>query len=247
MFKQYVSKGLLASTLALTLCGGVQAAPQNAPQQNATGEAIAEAAAQLSARGDVFAASSAGLEVLPMKLAGSCPQSLMLKVNLGAAAPGKLAYQIETLDGRVSQVFEAATQRKGDGDFAARIEHEIALHKDVEEGGAEPLAFSAPTQPSEPDYEPDFFERLFGTAKSDPSKGLSKQSFRVRVIAPNEVVSSFDAPSVTCEYNELVRVFESQRDGDQDRGTPDRGRDTPDRDRDTPDRGRDTPGAGPAD
>jgi len=227
MFKQYVSKGLLASTLALTLCSSAQAA-----QQNASGAAIAEAAAQLAARGDVFAASSAGLEVLPMKLAGSCPRSLMLKVDLGAAAPGKLAYRIETLDGRVSQVFETATQRTNDGDFGARIQHEIALQDDENEGGAKRLQFSAPAQPSEPDYEPDFFERLFGTADNDPSKGLSKQSFRVRVVAPNEIVSTFDAPSVTCDYNQLLRVVvEDQRD---DRDRP--GRDTPGRD--TPDRGR---------
>lgn len=225
MFKQIVTQSLLASTVALALAGGA-----SAEQQNATGQAIAEAAAQLAARGDVFAASSAGLQVLPMKMAGSCPRSLMLKVDLGAAAPGKLAYRIETLDGRVSQVFETATQRTNDGDFGAEIQHEIALHKDGSEAGAKRLDFSAPTQLSEPDYEPDFFERLFGTAQNDPSKGLSKQSFRVRVVAPNEIVSTFDAPSVSCEYNELVRVVEDQRDGDSpDRGTPDRG---------TPDRGR---------
>jgi hypothetical protein len=232
MFKQIVTQSLLASSVALALAGGA-----SAEQQNASGAAIAEAAAQLAARGDVFAASSAGLEVLPMKMAGSCPRSLMLKVDLGAAAPGKLAYRIETLDGRVSQVFETATHRTNDGDFGAEIQHEIALHDDENEGVAKRLDFSAPTQPSEPDYEPDFFERLFGTAKNDPSMGLSKQSFRVRVVAPNEIVSTFDAPSVSCEYNELVRVVEidDHRDGDTpDRGTPDRG--TPDRD--TPGRGR---------
>lgn len=230
MLKQYVSplvlSGFLASTLALTLCSGAQAA-----QQNASGAAIAEAAAQLAGRGDVFAASSAGLEVLPMKLAGSCPLSLMLKVDLGAAAPGKLAYRIETLDGRVSQVFETATQRTGDGDFGAEVQHEISLYEDEDNRGDKHLDFSAPPKLSAPDYEPDFFERLFGTARNDPSKGLSKQSFRVRVVAPNEIVSTFDAPSVSCEYNELVRVveMEDQRDG---------GRDRPGRDRDTPDRGR---------
>jgi hypothetical protein len=213
MFTHYVSKGLLASTLALTLCSGAQAA-----QQNASGEAIAEAAAQLAARSDVFAASSAGLQVLPMKMAGSCPRSLMLKVDLGAAAAGKLADQIETLDGRVSQVFETATQRRNEGDFGAEIQHEIVLHDDEDVGAAKRLDFSAPALPGEPDYEPDFFERLFGTAQNDPSKGLSKQSFRVRVVAPNEIVSTFDAPSVSCEYNELVRVVvEDQRDGDNDR------------------------------
>jgi hypothetical protein len=232
MFKQIVTQSLLASTVALALAGGA-----SAEQQNASGAAIAEAAAQLAARSDVFAASSAGLEVLPMKLAGSCPRSLMLKVDLGAAAPGKLAYRIETLDGRVSQVFETATQRTNDGDFSARIQHEISLYEDEDNRGDKHLDFSAPTKLSEPDYEPDFFERLFGTAQNDPSKGLSKQSFRVRVVAPNEIVSTFDAPSVSCEYNELVRVveIEDHRDGDTpDRGTPDRG--TPDRD--TPGRGR---------
>jgi hypothetical protein len=165
-----------------------------------------------------------------MKLAGSCPRSLMLKVDLGAAAPGKLAYQIETLDGRVSQVFETATQRTGDGDFSAEIQHEISLYEDEDNRGDKHLDFSAPTKLSEPDYEPDFFERLFGTARNDPSKGLSKQSFRVRVVAPNEIVSTFDAPSASCDYNDVVRVVvEDQRDGDRDR--PGRDRDTPGRDR----------------
>lgn len=225
MFKDYVTRGLLASSLAMALCGGAQAA-----QQNASGEAIAEAAAQLAARGDVFAAASAGLDVVPMKMAGSCPRSLMLMVDLGAAAPGKLAYQIETLDGRVSQVFETKTQRTGDGDFNAKIQHEIALNGEKEDI-ANRLDFSAPARLSEPDYEPDFFERLFGTADNDPSKGLSKQSFRVRIVAPNEIVSTFDAPSVSCEYNEIVRVVEEEQRDDRDR---------PGRDRDTPDRG--TPG-----
>lgn len=230
MFKQIATRGvmggLLASTVALTLIGGAAA-----EQQNATGEAIAEAAAQLAARGDVFAATSAGLDVLPMKLAGSCPLSLMLKVDLGAVSPGKLAYRIETLDGRVSQVFETVTQRTGDGDFSAEIQHEISLYEDEDNSGDKHLDFSAPPKLSEPDYEPDFFERLFGTAQNDPSKGLSKQSFRVRVVAPNEIVSSFDAPSVSCEYNELVRIVEveDQRDGGRDR--PGRDRDTPGRDR----------------
>lgn len=230
MFKKYASKGvpggLLASTLALALSlfNGAQAA-----QQNATGAAIAEAAAQLAARGDVFAAASADLDVLPMKLAGSCPLTLMLKVDLGAAVPGKLAYRIETLDGRVSQVFETATQRSGDGDFSAAIQHEIALYEDADTDAAGRLDFSAPPKLSEPDYEPGFFERLFGTANNDPSQGLSKQSFRVRVVAPNEIVSTFDAPSVSCDYNEVVRVIEEEQRDDRDR--PGRGRDTPDRDR----------------
>jgi len=239
MFKQIVTHGvtgsLLASTLALALAGGAAAEPQNA-----TGETIAEAAAQLAAGSDAFGASSAGLEVLPMKLAGSCPRTLMLKVDLGAMAPGKLTYQIETLDGRTSQVFETNAHVRSDGDFGAEIAHEIALHEDEAESLPNKLEFSAPTRPSEPDYKPDFFERLFGTAENDPSKGLSKQSFRVRVVAPNEVVSTFDAPSVSCEYNELVRVVKEDQRDDHDRP----GRDDSDRgDDDDGGRGRGGRGA----
>lgn len=216
MVSRFVSKALVASGLALTLGGGAAAA------QPGTVEA---AAAQLAGRADVFAASSAALEVLPAKMAGSCPHSLMVQVDLAAAAPGKLAYQIETLDGRTSQVFEVRTRSDREGGFAARRQHEIMLlpASSVEESQAR-LAFSAPARPAaEPEAEPDFFERLFGTAaERDPSKGLSHQSFRVKVVAPNEVVSAFDSPSVSCDYNQMVRVMEDQRDGGRDRPGGDR-------------------------
>lgn len=222
MFSQRFFGGLLASALALSLGSGLAAA-----QQNAAAGAIGEAAAHLATRGDAFAAASAALEVLPVKMAGSCPRAFMLKVELGAEAPGPLAYQIETLDGRVSQVFETRAKADREGSFAARIEHQIALQKDADDGGAGRLAFSAPALPAgQPAAEPDFFERLFGTAaERDPAKGLGQQSFRVKVVAPNEMVSAFDRPSVSCEYTELVRVVEKD---DDDRDPP--GRDTPGRD-----------------
>src|SRR3546814_5579838 len=79
------------------------------------------------------------------------------------------------------------------------------------------IPFSAPTLPAgepAPVPEPDFFQRLFGTAADrDPSHGLSQQSFRVKVVAPNEVASSFDQPSFTCDDREILRADEDQRDG----------------------------------
>src|SRR5690606_28281974 len=125
--------------------------------------------------GDSFAASSASLDVLPLKLAGSCPRAFLLKIDLGAAAPGTLSYQIETLDGRVSQVFEAKARAQQDGGFAAQAKHEVVLREDARaEAGLSRIAFSAPTLPAgEPAPEPDFFQRLFGTAApADPSRGL---------------------------------------------------------------------------
>ena len=233
MFKQRIIDGLLASSLALGIAGALTTVAQAAPQDAGNG-LVDAVAAQLAARSDVFAASSANLEVLPLKMAGSCPRSFMVKVDLGAQAPGRLAYQIETLDGRVSQVFEAAAEVGDDGGFAARVAHEITLRQDAEEeAGLSRIAFSAPTLADDaPAPEPDFFERLFGTARQgDPSKGLSQQSFRVKVVAPNEVVSAFDRPSVSCEYTEVLRsVAEDQRDGGRGgRGGPgdgpgDRGR-----------------------
>lgn len=223
MFSKKISGGLLASAVALAIGAGAAAA-------EGAGGAIDAAAAQLAAASDSFAASSAALEVLPLKLAGSCPRAFLLKIDLGAAAPGKLSYRIETLDGRVSQVFEAKARAQQDGGFAAQARHEIALRADADgEAAFSRIAFSAPTLPAgEPAPEPDFFQRLFGTAApADPSRGLGKQSFRVKVVAPNEVVSTFDQPSVTCEDREILRsADESQHDGGDDRP----GRDGPGRD-----------------
>ena len=227
MFSKDFRAGMLVSALALTLDGGVAAA-----QPGSGAGAVEAAAAQLANRSDATV-SSANLEVLPMKMAGSCPRSFMLQVDLGAEAPGTLAYQIETLDGRTSQVLEVPVRAHREGGYAARIQHEIALDRRGAEDVEGHLAFSAPVQPAgEAAEERDFFERLFGTAADrDPSKGLGQQSFRVKVVAPNEVVSAFDRPSVSCEYTEVLRsVAEDQRDGGRGgRGGPgdgpgDRGR-----------------------
>lgn len=234
MFSQSFRASLLSTALALTLAGGAAA------QQEAAAGAIDAAASQLARHGEGFA-SSASIEVLPMKMAGSCPRAFMLKIDLGAEASGKLAYQIETLDGRVSQVFETRARADREGGYVARVQHEIALQRGQHGDGAARVAFSAPPS-TEPAPEPGFFERLFGTAaERDPSKGLAQQSFRVKVVAPNEVVSTFDSPSATCETEQLLFASEDQRDGDRDRP----GRDRPGRDRDTPGRdgGR---GSGPA-
>ncbi|MGF1629849.1 MAG: hypothetical protein ACFCUT_10290 [Kiloniellaceae bacterium] len=234
MFNVRIIGGLRASFLALGIAGAVTTVAQ-AAAQDADNGLVDAAAAQLAARSDVFAASSANLQVLPLKMAGSCPRSFMVKVDLGAQAPGRLAYQIETLDGRLSQIFEADTEAHDDGSFAARAAHEITLRQDDEDSeGFSRIAFSAPTLADDtPAPQPNFFERLFGTAgEGDPSRGLSQQSFRVKVLAPNEVVSAFDQPSVSCEYAEVLRsVREDQRDDGRDRpgdgpgdGPGDRGR-----------------------
>jgi hypothetical protein len=249
--------GLRASVLALGVAGSLTgafagaAAAEQGPQQGV----VDQMAAQLAARSDTFAATTAGVNVVPIKMAGSCPRAFMLQINLGAQSPGTLAYQIETLDGRTSQVFRTRAGAREDGLFGARVDHMVALAK-LEDGETDPslVKFDNPTRPAaeaEAESEPDFFERLFGAAPAeDPSKGLLEQSFRVKVVAPNQVISAFDRVSVSCEDEELRRtstgeVAESQRD-DRDRDTPDRGRDTPDRG--TPDRdsGRGTDAAGGA-
>jgi len=215
MFSKRFAGGLLASTLVLGAGCGLAAAQPGATQPGA----VDAAAAQLATRGEAAVATAAALEVLPMKMAGSCPRAYMLKVDLAAGAAGPLAYRIETLDGRISQVLETQARRDGEGGYMARLEHHIDLQERAEDVGGDRLAFSAPSLPEgEPASERDFFERLFGTAADrDPSQGLRQQSFRVRVMAPNEVVSSFDAPSVTCDYTQTVRVIEDQRDGGRDR------------------------------
>ncbi|MGD1876584.1 MAG: hypothetical protein ACFB13_03685 [Kiloniellaceae bacterium] len=238
MFNKRIASGRRVSSLALPLAlvvagslGGTAAAAQ-------AGTGLVDAVAtQVAARSDVFAASAAGLKVLPMNMAGSCPRSYMLKVALGAQSPGTLSYQIEPLDGRVSQVFRARTEAQADGSFAARAAHEVDLVKSEEaEADLSRVVFSAPasTAPQdgaqgEPQEEPGFFERLFGTdqtAADEAAEGLRQQSFRVRVVAPNEVVSAFDGLSVTCTVEDIVEqravaADEDQRDGND--GGRDRG------------------------
>jgi len=247
MFTQGIHRGLRASALVLALTGPLAA--EAAPQGSDLG-LVDQMAAQLAARSDVFAATTASLTVVPVNMAGSCPRSFMLQIDLGAQSPGTLSYRIETLDGRVSQVFKARTGALEDGLFGARVEHSVALAK-TEEGEEDPslVTFSDPARPArqseaeaqaEAESEPGFFQRVFGEAPAaDPSKGLRDQSFRVKIVAPNEIASTFDRVSVTCTDEELRHqaesaAAESQRDGGG------RDRDTPDRDRD---RGRDR-GAG---
>jgi hypothetical protein len=234
--------GLRASVLALGVAGaltgafaGAAAAQQGADQQGL----VDQMAAQLAARSDAFAATTAGVNVVPIKMAGSCPRAFQLQVNLGAQSPGTLSYQIETLDGRTSQVFKTRAAAREDGLFGARVDHMVALAK-LEDGETDPslVKFDNPTRPAaEAEPEPDFFERLFGTAEAeDPSKGLLEQSFRVKIVAPNQVISAFDRVSVSCDDEELRRhsVAAAEEDQRDDRDRPGRDRDTPDRG--TPDR-----------
>ncbi|MEO3428392.1 hypothetical protein AAFN88_06005 [Pelagibius sp. CAU 1746] len=239
--------GLRASVLALGVAGalsgsmaGTAQADHQAPQQGL----VDQMAAQLAARSDAFAATTAGINVMPIKMAGSCPRAFMLQVDFGARSPGTLSYRIETLDGRTSQVFETRAGAREDGLFGARVGHMVALAK-LEDGETDPslVKFDNPARlAAEAESEPGFFERLFGAAPAeDPSRGLLEQSFRVKVVAPNEVISAFDQVSVSCGDDVLrpssaASLAESQQD-DRERDTPDRGRDTPDGGRDTPDRG----------
>jgi hypothetical protein len=206
MFKERMAKGLQVSALALYLAGSLGTATDAAAQS-----LVDAMAAQLAARSDVFAATTASLKVLPMNIAGSCPHSFMLKVDLGARSPGTLSYRIETLDGRVSQVFKVRTEAQAEGNFAAKAEHELRLTQtETGEADLSRVVFSAPARPSaapqaEPATdsrsEPGFFERVFGIGKAaaDPADGLRQQSFMVRVVAPNDVASTFDRLSVSCE------------------------------------------------
>ena len=175
--------GLRASLLALGVTGaltGAAQADQQGPQQGLVGQM----AAQLAARSDVFAATTAGVNVVPIKMAGSCPRAFMLQVNLGAQSPGTLSYQIETLDGRTSQVFKTRAGAREDGLFGARVDHMVALAR-LEDGETDPslVKFDNPTRPAaERESEPGFFERLFGAAPAeDPSKGLLEQSLGLTI------------------------------------------------------------------
>ncbi|NIA72203.1 RNA methyltransferase [Pelagibius litoralis] len=225
MIKEQVAKGLLVSAIALTLGSGVAAA-----QQNSSDGLIGDVAAVLAARSDVFQATTASLDVVPMNMAGSCPRAFAFNVSVGAQSPGTLSYQIVTDDGRESQVFKAQTRATEDGLFAAQASHKLALvESEQTEADASIVVFDRPENPT-PAREPDFFERLFGTGPAaepyDP-QGLRNQAFKVKVVAPNEVVSAFDSLSVSCEPQRTPRVVpatESQRDpGDRDRGGRDPG------------------------
>lgn len=235
MFNDRIARALRVP--ALCLAGALGAAAGGAAAETPS-SLIDVAAVQLAAQSDVFGAASANLQVVPMHMAGSCPRTYMLQVSLGAFSPGALSYRIETLDGRVSQVFKARSEAQPDGGFAAKAEHAVQLAED-EEGEPDPtrLVFSAPAQPeaaaedTQRDGEPGFFERLFGgndAEAGDPSKGLRQQRFRVRIVAPNEMASAFDGVSTSCAPEDLQRIVssdENQRDdGGRDRG--DRGRDT---------------------
>ena len=118
MLTQALHRGLQASALAAVLATPLAA--EAAPQGSDLG-LVDQMAAQLAARSDVFAATTASLTVVPVNMAGSCPRSFMLQIDLGAQSPGTLSYRIETLDGRVSQVFKARTGALEDGLFGARV------------------------------------------------------------------------------------------------------------------------------
>ncbi|WP_420345248.1 hypothetical protein [Pelagibius sp.] len=239
MFINTMTKGLMVSAAALMLGSSLAAA-----DDTASGSLIGDAAAQLAARSDVFQATTANLDVVPAQMAGSCPMAYAFNVRLGAQSPGKLSYKIVTDDGRESQVFEARANATEDGLFAAQASHQIALAKSARtDADASIVVFDPPAKLKEV-REPDFFERLFGTgpaAEQDDPQGLRNLSFKVMVVAPNEVVSAFDNHTVSCEDQQDTRVirtgFEEQRD-DRDRG----GRDPGDRG----DRGDRDPGGGPS-
>ena len=223
MFKERMTRGLLVSAAALSFGCGVAAAQESGP---AAGGVIADAAAVLAARSDVFQATSASLDVVPVDLAGSCPQAYAFNVRLGARSPGKLSYRIVTEDGRESQLFEASAVATADGLFAVQASHKLALAESAQtEEDPSIVVFEVPEKLKQ--REPDFFERLFGTgpaADDDTVQGLREQAFMVQVVAPNAVASAFDSHTVSCEEQRETRilpvVFEDQRDG----------RDRPDRD-----------------
>lgn len=236
MFKEQITKGLLVSAIALTIGSGAigsgVAAAQSSPSTD--NGLIGDVAAVLAARSDVFQATTASLDVVPVNMAGSCPQAFAFNIKVGAQSPGKLSYKIITEDGRESQVFEAQASAVEDGVFAVLASHKLALAKS-EQTEADPsiIVFDQPENVA-PTREPDFFERLFGTgpaAENYDPQGLRNQAFKVQVVAPNEVVSTFDKHTVTCEEQRATQVIraaqESQRDpgdrGGRDRGGSDRG------------------------
>lgn len=236
MFKEQITKGLMVSAIALAIGSGAigsgVAAAQSSPSSD--NGLIGDVAAVLAARSDVFQATTANLDVVPVNMAGSCPQAFAFNIKVGAQSPGKLSYQIVTQDGRASQVFEAQASATEDGLFAAKASHKLAFGRNEQtDADASIIVFDQPEE-AKPIREPDFFERLFGTGPAadgyDP-QGLRNQAFKVKVVAPNEVVSAFDSHSVTCEEQRTTRIIpvamEDQRDpGDRDRG----GRDPGDRD-----------------
>ncbi|NIA72202.1 hypothetical protein HBA54_26785 [Pelagibius litoralis] len=226
MIKEQITKGLLVSAIALTLGSGVAAA-----QQNSSDGLIGDVAAVLAARSDVFQATSANLDVVPLNMAGSCPQAYAFNIRVGAQSPGKLTYQIVTEDGRASQVFEAEASATEDGLFAVKASHKLALAQSEQTAEDSSIVVFDQLENFKQIREPDFFERLFGTgpaAEDDDVQGLRNQAFMVKVLAPNQVASSFDRHSVSCEPQRETRIIpasmESQRDpGDRDRGGRDRG------------------------
>ncbi len=254
MFTNTMTKGLLVSAAALMLGSGIAAA-----DSSVSGSLIGDAAAQLAARSDVFQATTANLDVVPMHMAGSCPLAYAFNVRLGAQSPGTLSYKIVTDDGRESQVFKARTSVTEDGLFAAQASHQIALAKSAQtDADASIVVFDPPAKLKEA-REPDFFERLFGTgpaAQQDDPQGLRNLSFKVMVVAPNAVDSTFDSHTVSCEEHRDPRIIrastEDQRDGrdpgDRDPGDRDPGdRDPGDRDPGGRDgRGGGDPSGGPS-
>lgn len=228
MFRKQIARGLMVSAVALSVGSGLAAAQQSAPDGLVSPEGlVSDVAAVLAARSDVFQAVTASLDVVPLNMAGSCPRAFEINVQVGAQSPGTLSYQILTQDGRESQVFKAQAMTAENGLFTAQVSHKLALAKSEEtEADASIVVFNHPENLTD-EHEPDFFERLFGTGPSsepyDP-QGLRNQAFRVRVVAPNEVVSAFDSHAVTCD-DRTVRVapsMEEQRDdGGRDRGRDD--------------------------
>ncbi|WP_420345247.1 hypothetical protein [Pelagibius sp.] len=219
-----MTRGLLVSAAALMLGAGVAAA-----DEAASGSLIGDAAAQLAARSDVFQATTATLDVVPLQMAGSCPMAYALNVRLGARSPGTLSYKIVTDDGRESQVFRARANVTDDGRFAAMASHQVALAESAQTDADASIVVFDPPETAAETREPDFFERIFGTgpaAEQDDPQGLRNLAFKVMVVAPNAVVSSFDRHSASCEEQEDPRRIrtstEEQRD-DGDRGRDDSG------------------------
>ena len=232
-----MTKGLMVSAAALMLGSSLAAA-----DDTASGSLIGDAAAQLAARSDVFQATTANLDVVPAQMAGSCPMAYAFNVRLGARSPGTLSYKIVTDDGRESQVFRARANVTEDGRFAAQASHQVALTESARTGAdASIVVFDQPETVAET-REPDFFERVFRTgpaAEQDDPQGLRNLAFKVMVVAPNAVVSSFDRHSASCEEQEDPRRIRTSTEDQRDDG--DRGRD------DSGDRGgRGGGGSGPS-
>ncbi|HIC79644.1 MAG TPA: hypothetical protein EYP07_01595 [Kiloniellaceae bacterium] len=221
MLVKTMTKSLLVSAAALVLGSGLAAADGSPP----SGSLIGDATTQLAARSDVFQATTASLDVVPLQMAGSCPMAYALNVRLGARSPGTLSYKIVTDDGRESQIFKAQANATEDGRFAAQASHQVALSERAQaDAGVSVAVFDPPVEPRET-REPDFFERLFGTgpaAEQDDSNGLRNLAFQVRIVAPNEVASVFDSHTVSCEEQADPRIIRATDDDQRDDGGRDR-------------------------